>query len=438
MDDLAKRPADDRVVVVSPMDRRVAAAPRRHRRIALAGAVLVLLGIAVAAYVHFGLTRTVVMRADQLVISTVQQAVFAEYVPATASVAPRTTAYLDAIEGGQVAEKLVEEGAFVTRGQPLVRLKNTDLQLDVLGKQAQLMEQLDRLNSTILSFQQARLGHERELTDARAQVEQFSQRLHRRQALKGSGAVSQSDIDELAIEFDRYRRQQETMTEALNVDERFQSHEVQQLKDAIRTTQQYLAMAGETLQNLVIRAPISGQLTALDAELGAAKTPGQRIGQIDDYRSYKAEAPVDEFYVGRVIVGQSATAELEGRSYRLEVAKVYPQVRERQFKVDLNFAEAPPQSLRHGQTLQVRLEIGAAQRGLVTANGPFYEDAGGTWVFVLGRSGAAAERRAVRLGRRNPEQIEVLAGLAPGERIITSSYETLRAFDRIQIASSEH
>jgi HlyD family secretion protein len=436
MDDLTTRLADD--LAVSPMDRRVAAAPRTRRRLLLAGAVLLLVAIAVVGYVRFGLTRTVVMRADQLVISTVQQGVFAEYVPATASIAPRTTAYLDAIEGGQVAEKLVEEGAFVTRGQPLVRLKNTDLQLEVLGKQAQLMEQLDRLNSTVLSFQQARLGHERELTDARAQVEQFSQRLRRRQALKGSGAVSQSEIDELAIDLDRYRRQQATMTEALDVDERFQSHEVQQLKDAIKTTQQYLAMAGETLQNLVIRAPITGQLTSLDAELGAAKTPGQRIGQIDDYRSYKAETPVDEFYLGRVAVGQSARAELEGRFYRLEVAKVYPQVHDRQFKVDLYFTDPPPPSLRHGQTLQVRLEIGAAQRGLVTANGAFYEDTGGTWVFVLGRSGGEAERRTVRLGRRNPEQIEVLAGLAPGERVITSSYETLRAFDRIQIASSEH
>jgi HlyD family secretion protein len=418
---------------ICAMDRKIEPPARWQRRLVWAVAAVLLVGMAAAAYWKFALTRTLVVNREQLVIAPVKVGVFAEYIPAQASIAPRTTAYLDAVEGGQVAEKLVEEGAFVKRGQVIVRLKNTNLQLEVLGRQAQLMEQLDRLNSTMLSFQQARLGHERELIDASAQVRQLSQRLTRRQALDVAGAVPASELDELRIDLDRYRKVEQKMLEAREVDEKFQTQQLTQLRDAIKATQENIGMAGETLQSLAAKAPITGQLTSLDAELGAAKTPGQRIGQIDDLTAYKAEASVDEFYLGRVAIGQPATADIDGHIHHLEVAKIYPQVRDRQFKVDLFFSGPAPQSLRRGQTLQARLEIGAAHQSLVTGNGPFYEDTGGTWVLVLGQTGDEAERRNVRLGRHTPEQVEVLSGLSPGERVITSSYESLRAYDRIRI-----
>jgi HlyD family secretion protein len=420
----------------SSMDRKVEPPSPGRRRLLWVAAVLLLIGCVAAAYWKFALTRTLAISRDQLVIAAVQSAVFSEYVPATANIAPRVTAYLDAVEGGQVAERLVEEGAFVKRGQVLVRLKNTNLQLEVLGRQAQLMEQLDRLNSTLLSFQQARLGHERELIDAHAQVQQLSQRLARRQALGVAGAVPAAEIDEIKIDLERYRKVEDKMLEARDVDRTFQTQQLTQLRAAIKTTQENIARAGETLESLAVKAPITGQLSALDAELGAAKAPGQRIGQIDDASSYKAEASVDEFYVGRVAVGQHASAPIDGTRWNLEVAKVYPQVRDRQFKVDLLFIGPTPPALHRGQTLQLRLEIGAAHESLVTGNGPFFEDTGGAWVFVLTKSGTEAERRSVRLGRRNPEQVEVLAGLSAGERIITSSYDSLRRFDRISIRAS--
>jgi len=432
------RAVPDDETPVSGMDRRVELPPRNRRRLAFACGALLVAAVATSAYMRFGIARTMLVNKDQVVIAPVKADLFAEYIPATAVVAPRTTAYLDAVEGGQVADVLVEEGAFVTRGQVLVKLKNTNLQLEMLGRQAQLMEQLDRLNATILSFEQARLGHERDLIEAGSQIEQLSQRLRRREALRASGAVSESEIREIEIDLERYRRLETTMREARAVDTRFRKEQVTQLRDAIKATRDNLAMAGETLQSLAVKAPITGQLTALDADLGAAKAPGQRIGQIDESRAYKAEASIDEFYLGRVATGQVATAEVDGREHRLEVTKIYPQVSNRQFKVDLLFAEPAPESLRRGQSLQVRLEVGAAHRSLVTANGPFYEDTGGTWVFVLSKTGTEAEHRAVQFGRRNPEQIEVMSGLAAGERIITSSYETLRKFDRIRLrAGSE-
>jgi HlyD family secretion protein len=396
------------------------------------GATL-LVAVAAALYVRYALTRAVVVNLNQVVISPVKAALFTEYVPATAIVAPRTTAYLDAVEGGQVAEVLVEEGAMVKRGQVLVKLKNTNLQLEMLGRQAQLMEQLDRLNATVLSFEQARIAHERELIDAGAQIDQLTQRLQRRQALRATGGVSQAELDELQIELERYRKVRTTMLEARAVDAKFRNDQVTQLKTAIKTTRENLDMAGETLQSLAVKAPIDGQLTALDADLGAAKAPGQRIGQIDESHAYKVEAGLDEFYLGRVAVGQPGAADLDGKALRLEVIKVYPQVTNRQFKVDLAFMDTPPEGVRRGQSLQVRLEVGAPRKSLVAANGPFYEDTGGTWAFVLEPSGNEALKRRVRFGRRNPEQVEVLAGLAEGERIITSGYESLRSYDRIRI-----
>jgi HlyD family secretion protein len=333
---------------------------------------------------------------------------------------------------------MVEEGAFVTRGQVLLKLKNTNLQLEMLGRQAQLMEQLDRLNQTILSFEQARLSHERELIDSSAQIEQLTQRQRRREALRDSGTVSLQELDEIAIDLGRARKLQAAALEARDVDAKFRGEQVGQLRDAMKTTRENLAMASETLQSLSVKAPITGQLTALDADLGAAKTPGQRIGQIDDSNAYKVEAGVDEFYLGRVKPGQHATADSNGKAWRLEVAKVYPQVTNRQFKVDLYFSEsAAPEGLHRGQSMQVRLEVGAPSKELVAPNGPFFEETGGNWVFVLPKAGTVAERRAVRFGRRNPEQIEVLSGLAEGERIITSGYEQLRKFDRVEIKSGE-
>jgi HlyD family secretion protein len=364
------RPTADDEDRFSLMDRKIDPRSPVRRRLALALVVVLAAAVATAAYVRFGLSRTLVVSTDRVVIATVAPGVFDEYIPATASVVPRTTAYLDAVEGGQVAEVLVEEGAFVERGQPLVKLKNTNLQLEVLGRQAQLMEQLDRLNSTVLSFEQARLGHEHDLIEASAQIRQLSQRLRRRQALRASGAVSESDIDELTIDLDRYRHLETTMRAAQAVDTKFQTEQITQLRSAIAATRDNLTMAGETLQGLAVKAPISGQLTALDAHLGEAKASGQRIGQIDETSTYKVEAAIDEFYLNRVRVGQPATAEVDGGEHRLELVKVYPQVRERQFKVDLLFADSAPKGLRRGQSLQIRLEVGAARRTLLAANGP--------------------------------------------------------------------
>lgn len=419
-------------VVLSPMDRRIERTWLTPRRVAAgtaAAALVVLLGY---AYARYGLARTLTVGAERLTVARVTQGTFHEYIPVTGNVVPLTTVYLDAVEGGQVTDVFVEEGAIVDAGQPLVRLKNTALQLEVIGREAQLTEQLNYLTQTSLDFEQNRLSRQRELLDIDYRIELTGRHLRQRQPLVATGGVTQAAIDDLLAELDYYRSLRTAVREAQAVDERFQSTQMTSLRDAIDAMNTNLGIARQNLEDLTIVAPIAGQLTLLEANVGESKAPGVRIGQVDQINEFKVTALVDEFYLARVAIGQRASVEIAGERHELEVSKVYPGVQNRQFEVDLVFLDQPPESMRRGQTLRMRLEIGQPAETLVIANGPFYEDTGGQWVFVVGKGGDRAERRNVRLGRRNPEGIEVLAGLDEGDAVVVSSYENLDEFERIE------
>jgi HlyD family secretion protein len=412
------------------MDRPVERVWMTRSRAFTAAALLLLALAAALAYQRYG-ARSVTLGRDRVVLSTVSQGAFVEYIPLTANVEPRETVYLDAVDGGQVAQVLVEEGVAVKQGQPLVRLNNTALQLQVISSEAQLSEQLDRLTSTKLQFEQGKLAHSRELIDVRFQIEQAAQRLKRLTALTGTGVVRRADVEDAELELDRLHRMEAAVAEAQSVDQSLQSEQIRQLDRTVAGLTRNLDIARQNLENLTIKAPFEGQLTTLDAHLGQSKRPGERVGQVDRLDGFKAVALVDEHYLPRVAVGQVATLDGDGSAQRLELIKTYPEVRERQFKVDLAFTGGAPSTVRRGQTLQLRLKIGGERRGLVVANGPFYEDTGGQWVFVVPAGSSQAQRRGVTLGRRNLDQVEVLGGLAPGDRVIVSGYESFKNVDRI-------
>ena len=419
---------------VSPMDRRVDSIWLTRGRLATIAICVAVAAAVIAVWLRYGVARTLVVDADRVVISTVEPGAFHDYIPVTGNVQPRETVYLDAVDGGQVAEVMTEEGAMVTAGQPLVRLTNTNLQLQVINSEAQLSEQLNRLTSTTLLFEQTRLTHARELIDVQFQIDKSTQQLARIRTLVTTGAVKRADIEDAELEVARLERWKAAVTHAAAVDQKLQKEQIQQLDRAVSGLNRNLDLTRVNLENLVIKAPIGGHLTSLDAHLGESKVPGQRLGQVDQVESFKVVALVDEHYLDRVSSGQSASVEVGSEQHAMELVKVYPEVRDRQFKVDLAFAGDTPASVRRGQTLQLRLELGASSNdGLVVANGPFYEDTGGQWAFVVSASGGDAQRRVVKLGRRNPENVEVLEGLRPGERVITSGYESLQEFDRIEL-----
>ena len=427
------RPVEPQATVLSQMDRPIPPRRfgRRHWTVAALG--IAVLGGSTWWYVKFALQRTIEVSPNQVAISAVTYQTFRDYVPAMGAVMARNPVYLDAVDGGQISEVLVEEGALVTAGLPLVRLKNTNLQLEVLGREAQLAEQLDRLSATTLSFEQARLQHQRDRIDARAQIAKLSRRVSRYAAIAPSGGVSQSDLDETNTELERYRATEIADLEAARTDEQAKDKQLAQMQNTLETTRKNLLIAHQTIDDLLVKAPIAGQLTSLEAHVGEYKAAGQRIGEIDDVSAIKVQAAVDEFYLGRLQIGQRGTTNIDGSAYRLDVSKIYPQVSEHQFKVDLLFAQPSPTTLRRGQTVELRLEVGTARRSLVLANGPFYDDSGGKWAFVLDADGRVARRREIHLGRRTPEQIEVLSGLSATERVLTSGYESLRKFDTVKI-----
>ncbi|HEY3519317.1 MAG TPA: HlyD family efflux transporter periplasmic adaptor subunit, partial [Gammaproteobacteria bacterium] len=423
---------DDDDVVLSAMDQRIEQRFLTPWRIGVAAGALALVGLAVYGYVEFGLNRTLTVGAERVTIARVSYDTFREYIPVTGNVVPRTTVYLDAIEGGQITAVHVEEGAVVTAGQPLVTFKNSNLELQVIGAEAQLTEQLNYLSTTRQNFEQSRLRNQRELIDIDYQIDRLTRDLGRRRPLVATGGATKGQVDDLEAELTRYRGLRGAVEQQLRLDEEFGANQLVRMSEALDSMNKKMAIARDNLSNLVIVAPIDGQLTLLEANTGESKARGQRVGQVDELDAFKVFAFVDEFYLSRVVVGQLAEVEIDGKSYELEVTKEYPGVRDRQFEIDLKFVgDASPQ-VRRGQTVRMRLEIGQPADTLVLANGAFYDDTGGQWVFVVDESGDYAVRRDVRFGRRNPEGVEVLHGLREGERVITSSYESFERFDRIQ------
>ena len=424
-------PAADDGVVLSAMDRRIERRLLTPQRIGLAAALLALVALSVYGYVQFGLRRTLTVDAERITVSKVGYGTFHEYIPVTGNVVPRTTVYLDAVEGGQITAVHVEEGALVKAGDPIVSFKNTNLQLQVINAEAQLTEQMNALNTTRQNFEQNRLRNQSNLIEIEYQIDRLKRDVARRKPLLKTGGATQKEIDDLESDLAKYERQLGPAQEAVRLDEEFGKNQLKQMGDALDAMNKSLDITRSNLNNLVITAPIAGQLTQLEANIGESKSPGQRVGQVDELNAFKVSAFIDEFYLSRVMIGQTATVDIDGKTYDLEVAKVYPDVKDRQFEVDLTFRSAPP-ALRRGQTLRMRLEIGQPADTLVLANGAFFDDTGGQWVFVVDPSRDFAERRTVRFGRRNPEGIEVLDGLSKGEEVITSSYENLMTFDRIQ------
>jgi len=426
------RKSSDDVVVLSSMDKRIERKLVTPQRIAIAVGAVLLVAVTIYAYVHYGLTRTLTVGSERLTVSKVSYGTFREYIPVTGNVVPRTTIYLDAISGGQVTEVHTEEGALVKAGEPIVTFKNTDLQLRVITTEAQTSEQLSQLATLRLSYDNTHLANLRTMTEAVYQIDRLERDLKRKRPLLATGGTTQGAIDDLESELARDRANLETAQEALRIEEEFRKTQIDRMNTAQEAMKQNLEVARENLENLVIVAPISGQLTLLEANVGESKASGQRIGQVDEVGAFKVNAFIDEFYISRVAIGQTATVEIDGKNYDLTVSKVYPEVTNRQFEVDLLFSGNPPAAIRRGQTVRMRLEIGQPADTLVLANGAFFDDTGGQWVFVVDPSGDYAERRPVRFGRRNPEGVEVLGGLKQGEEVITSSYESFMTFDRIQ------
>ncbi len=376
--------------------------------------------------------RSLSVNSQRLFISPVTVGTFEDFIPLRGRLVPSSTVYLDAIEGGRVEQVLVEDGAVVEAGDPIALLSNTNLQLEVLGREAAVTEQLNNMRTIELQLEQNRLAHKRNLVEIDYQIVRLNRSIERQRDLAAQDLVSQSTVDELQDELDYYQNRRAVTLESQETDARMQEQQLQQLRAANDSLLASLTFARKNLDDLNVRAPVDGKLSGFDIEVGQSIVRGGRLGQIDDPDGFKLNAKIDEFYLGRVDLQQVATAEHSGREYDLRVAKIYPQVNNGQFEVDMIF-EAEPAGARRGQTLQLRLTLGDNSDAVLIPNGSFYQETGGNWVFVVSADGSEAVKRTVRLGRRNTDFIEVLDGLEPGERVITSPYTSYVDMDRLTL-----
>lgn len=400
--------------------------------IGAAGAAAVL--AVIFFYATFDSSTSFTLDGQRIRTGVVSTGVYEDFIPLRAAVEPQRTVYLDAVEGGRVERVLVEEGAFVEEGQPLIDLSNTSLQLDVMAREAEISEQLNNLRNTQLAIEQNRLKLKGDLIEIDYQITRLSRLVARYEELQGSQFISKNEYEDSSDELQYYKDRREVTRESQAQDEKIRVVQIRQLNDSVEKLEKNLTLARANLDNLLIRAPRSGHLTSLNAEIGESKGRGERLGQIDDVDRFKATAMVNEFYLNRVRVGQEAQLKVNNRDYRLEVSKIYPEVQASQFEVDFQFIGDAPPDIRRGQTLQMRLVLGdTTDRALLLTNGPFFNDTGGAWVFVLGPDGKIATRRTVQLGRRNPSMIEVESGLLPGDEVIISSYANFIEVDRLFI-----
>jgi HlyD family secretion protein len=419
--------AMDKVVVRKRIDKRILIA---------AGATGLL--ILVALFWFFAPSaNSQSVNPDRLSIASVQQGVFDDFLPLRARVTPMVTVYIDAVEGGRVEKKLVEDGAQVVAGQPLAILSNAELQLSTLEKQAEVEQQLNNMRNQELALTQSRNNNLRDLNQAETELAKARRQYDLQKPLSEKGFVSMKTFNDTKDDLQYQQQRLAILKHSITQTESLQSSQLRQLRAAAASLNSSMGIAQSSLGQLNIRAPVTGQLSGFDIQLGQSLQQGERIGQIDSAGADKLQADVDEFYLGRVQVGQGATADIDGKTYRLKVAKVYPQVRNGQFQIDLVFDGPEPASIQRGQTVQAKLTLGDPSRAVLIPNGAFFNDTGGNWVFVVDSGGKSATRRQVQLGRRNSDFIEVLGGLKPGERVITSSYSGLIDKARLTFDSDE-
>ncbi len=391
--------------------------------------VLIMLVVVFTGYMIASKSTGKVLSVDnnRIVVSKVTKGVFEDFIPIRGRVTPAKTVYLDAIEGGRVEKILVEDGASLTAGNLIVELSNASLQLSALGNETRVAEQLNNMRSIELNLEQNRLQHKRNIVDIKHQIKLLTRQVARAQSLIASGAITKTQVEDSEDTLIWYKDRLALTIESQQSDARMQGEQLAFLKDTSSRLESNLAISRQNLDNMNVKAPVAGTLSGFNVEVGQSIARGERLGQIDTPNDYKLTAFIDEFYLGRVDIGQTATY----KNYALVIAKVYPQVQNGQFEVDFKFIAEQPKGIRRGQTIQIKLTLGDASEARLIPNGAFFQDTGGKWLFVVSPDGSEAVKRNVRLGRRNNQFIEVIEGLELGERVVTSPYSSYQDMQKL-------
>jgi HlyD family secretion protein len=360
---------------------------------------------------------------DRITISEVKDGTFQEIIPVNGVVLPLTTIYLDAAEGGRVEEKYVDDGAMMKKGQPILKLSNTDLQLQLVTQKTNVYNLLTQMQISKNAAEQNTVNKLNQMTDVESQLKEAKRIYDLDKYLFDKKAIGSQEYEKAKNDYEYYKQKQNLTQQILEQDSTSTEQQVKQARQLYQGSQNALNVMQEKVGDLIVRAPIDGQLTSLDAEIGESKNKGERLGQIDVMDGYKVRVDIDEHYISRIFNGLRGTFDFNNKTYTLEIKKVYTQVNNGRFQVDMEFVGDVPDGIRRGQTLQIRLALSAERKALLLPKGGFYQQTGGNWIFKVSSDGKTAYRTDIQLGLQNPDYYEVLEGLKPGDKVITSSYE---------------
>lgn len=413
------------------MDRKIKKKKWPPKRIAGLAAVVIFIGIVIYVFLFKFSKSTLNVKKERITVSTVTEGPFQEFIPVIGNVLPIDTVFIDADEGGRVENIFVRAGTIVEKGDRILELANTDLLLTIMWREAELFQQTDNLRRTRLSLEQYRLQLTQELTQIDNMLRQQQRTYERYKELRKDNLISEHEYELAKDQYEYLVKRKEQTIESQRNEMKFRKIQIDALVSQLERMENNLEVAKEKLGNLTIRARVSGHLTSLDVELGQSKSPGQRLGQIDVLSGFRVRASIDQHYITRVEIGRTGQFPYANNSYKLVINKIYPEVRDGRFDVDMEFAEKEPAGIRRGLTLHIRLELGDISEAILLAKGGFYSSTGGNWVYVLDESESIATKKSIRLNRQNTEVYEVLSGLSPGEKVITSSYESFGKMERL-------
>ena len=388
----------------------------------ITGITLIVLLIVLSFYFTSGKSRLNV-NTERITISEIKKGPFKDNIPVNGVVLPLTSIYLDAIEGGRVEEKFVDDGAVMTKGQPILRLSNTDLELSLVQQETQVFNLLTQMQISRNAAQQNTVSKLNQLTDADNLLKEAERIYNLNKTLYAQKAIGLQEFKQSENNYQYHLQKQKLTSQILQQDSINTKTEVEQAKQSYARTQNALGVMRKKVGDLIVRSPIDGQLTSLDAEIGQNKNKGERLGQIDVLDGFKVRVDVDEHYISRIYPNQTGTFTFAGKEHKLKIKKIFTQVTAGRFQVDMEFEGEEPKGIRRGQTLQIVLSLSDETQAIVVPRGAFFQQTGGNWIFKVSENGKTAYRIPIQLGRQSIDQYEVLEGLNPGDKVITSSYE---------------
>ncbi len=369
---------------------------------------------------------------SQLSVAEVKLDRFQEFIPVDGVVYPKTTIFIDAVQGGTIEDVFVEDGAILQKGDAILKLVNADMELQYMDQETRMYDAINNLQNSKVSLERSKFSRQLEIVSLESQIDRVKLDFIRKQQLHKDALISDKEFEDAKRDYDLTLKQLQISLELQRLDSLSMVEQSKQINNSIDRMHNNLSLLNKNLQNLIIKSPATGKLSSFSVEIGQTKTAGEHLGQIDMMEDgFKLRANIDERYISTVFIGQEAEFDFAGNTFQLEIMKIYTDVNNGSFQVDLKFTGQEPNGIKRGQTVQLRLKFSSAREAIIVKRGGFFQETGGNWIYVIDPSGKFAIKRNIRLGRQNTNYYEVMEGLQPGEKVIVSSYESFGKKDKL-------